>query len=104
MAINHWESIDVTSSRRPLLLPGESSVYVQDGVGLYSGKHKVYAYQNGVIYLTEQRICYVDSAQPTIRSVALDLQYVDKIEHQVRTSVQTSRLALTNPAGWILEV
>lgn len=83
MAIKYWDSIDVTSSRRPALEPGETINFIQSGVGLYSGKNKAPEYQSGVLYLTGSRICYVDSERPSLRSVALSLDRIDKIEHYV---------------------
>lgn len=74
----------MTSSRRPILEPGESVNFVQSGVGLYSGKYKASEYSSGVLYLTGTRICYVDSDKPSLRSIALALEKIDKIEHFVR--------------------
>lgn len=73
----------MTSSRRPVLEPGEVITFVQSGVGLYSGRNKAPDYQNGVVYLTDSRICYVDSEKPTLRSIALSLEKIDRIEHYV---------------------
>lgn len=84
MAIHLWEAIDVTSSRLPVLQNKEEIIFVQSHIGLYSGKHKVSEYQDGVLYLTDHRICYVDSTKPTVKSIALELQYIHKIEHFVR--------------------
>lgn len=83
MAIPYWEGIDVTSSRRPVLIYKEEVLYVQSQVGLYDGSSKAPEYQNGSIYLTTHRICYVDSEKPSLKSIALALESIDRIEHNV---------------------
>lgn len=83
MAIPRWEQIDVTSSRRPILRTTEEVQHVQSHVGLYSGKHKVPDLQDGVIYLTSHRVCYVDSTQPALKSYALELQHIARLDHIV---------------------
>lgn len=95
MAIRHWSPIDVTSSKRPIFLQGEVVLFVQSRVGLYNGKHKVPEYQDGVIYLTGSRICYVDGAKPALRSLALDLEAIDRIEHYVRINTDDLLANLT---------
>ncbi|KAK3307310.1 EAP30/Vps36 family-domain-containing protein [Chaetomium strumarium] len=72
--------IDLTTALRPSYLPDEDLLYVQDNVGLYEGKYKLPNQQNGQIYLTSHRICYVDKAEPRKYSVALDLKDVERYE------------------------
>ncbi|KAL1843077.1 hypothetical protein VTJ49DRAFT_3212 [Mycothermus thermophilus] len=55
-------------------------LFVQDNVGLYEGKFKLPNHQNGQVYLTSHRICYVDKAEPRKYSVALDLKDVERFE------------------------
>ena len=47
-------------------------------------KFKLPNQQNGQIYLTSHRICYVDKAEPRKHSVALDLKDVERFEFYVR--------------------
>lgn len=72
--------IDLTTAQRPSLLPEETLLFVQDAVGLYSGKAKLPDYQNGQVYLTSHRACYVDNVEPRKRAVAVDLKDVDHHE------------------------
>ena len=83
MALHNWDSIDVTSSRRPILTAGESVIFVHRHVGLYNAKHKIPEYSDGFVYLTTHRICYVDSERPALRSIELELAKISKIEHYV---------------------
>lgn len=49
-------------------------------------KYKLPNQQNGQVYLTSHRICYVDKADPRKSSVALDLKDIERYEHYVRFS------------------
>ncbi|AEO60859.1 hypothetical protein MYCTH_2310541 [Thermothelomyces thermophilus ATCC 42464] len=73
--------IDLTGALRPTFVSDdEDLLFVQDNVGLYEGKFKLPNHQNGQIYLTSHRICYVDKAEPRKHSVALDLKDVERFE------------------------
>ncbi|KAJ6447245.1 vacuolar protein sorting protein [Purpureocillium lavendulum] len=72
--------IDLTTALRPSYLPDEVLLFVQDNVGLYEGKYKLPNQQNGQVYLTSHRICYVDQLEPRANSLALDLKEVDRYE------------------------
>ncbi|PHH84827.1 hypothetical protein CDD83_1322 [Cordyceps sp. RAO-2017] len=72
--------IDLTTALRPSYLPDEVLLFVQDNVGLYEGKFKLPDHQNGQVYLTSHRICYVDKHEPRSHSIALDLKDVDRYE------------------------
>lgn len=100
--------IDLTTALRPSYLPDEVLLFVQDNVGLYEGsvasgypsmclcsrltsslrisKYKLPNQQNGQVYLTSHRICYVDQADPRKQSVALDLKDVERYEFYVWTA------------------
>jgi hypothetical protein len=100
------KSIDLTTALRPSYLPDEVLLFVQDNVGLYEGyahgfrakillygmerantflcrKYKIPDYQNGSVYLTSHRICYVDNEDPRRNSIAIDLKDVDRYEFYV---------------------
>ncbi|KAF4988880.1 hypothetical protein FGRMN_9496 [Fusarium graminum] len=72
--------IDLTTALRPSYLPDEVLLFVQDNVGLYEGKFKLPNQQNGQVYLTSHRVCYVDKQEPRKHSVALDLKDVERYE------------------------
>ncbi|KZF25484.1 Vps36-domain-containing protein [Xylona heveae TC161] len=75
-----FQQIDLTTALRPSLLPDETLLFVQDSVGLYEGKYKLSAYQNGHAYLTSHRACYVDNEEPRKYSVGIQLKDVDRFE------------------------
>ncbi|KAI8377505.1 EAP30/Vps36 family-domain-containing protein [Radiomyces spectabilis] len=70
----------LSSSRRPELLPGESLLVQQGNTGIYEGKHKVDSCQDGISYLTTHRIIYVDKQKPWENSVELSLANVKDLE------------------------
>ncbi|KAA8570981.1 hypothetical protein EYC84_000353 [Monilinia fructicola] len=72
--------LDLTTALRPSYLPDEVNLFVQDNVGLYEGKYKIPDHQNGQVYLTSHRICYVDNEDPRRNSTAIDLKDVDRFE------------------------
>jgi ESCRT-II complex subunit VPS36 len=94
--------IDLTTALRPSYLPDEVLLFVQDNVGLYQGyvyvtsvrwlctygpltafvcrNYKIPAHQNGQVYLTSHRICYVDNEDPRKNSVAIDLKEIERYE------------------------
>ncbi|KAH8900199.1 Vps36-domain-containing protein [Thozetella sp. PMI_491] len=74
------KQLDLTTALRPSYLPDEVLLFVQDNVGLYEGKYKLPDQQNGQVYLTSHRICYVDKAEPRKHSAALDLKDVERYE------------------------
>ena len=98
--------IDLTTALRPSYLPDEVLLFVQDNVGLYEGyvhswfhykdnmqnqaahienssRYKIPDHQNGQVYLTSHRICYVDNDDPRKNSTAIDLKEVDRIDFYV---------------------
>ncbi|RDW67158.1 ESCRT-II subunit protein VPS36 [Aspergillus mulundensis] len=77
-----FKSLDLTTALRPLLLPDETLLFVQDAVGLYEGKYKIANYQNGHAYLTSHRVCYVAVDEPRKYSVGIDLKDIDRADHQ----------------------
>ncbi|KOS22876.1 Vacuolar protein-sorting-associated protein 36 [Escovopsis weberi] len=72
--------LDLTTALRPSYLPDEVLLFVQDNVGLYEGKFKLPNQQNGQVYLTSHRICYVDKEEPRKNSLALSLKAIDRHE------------------------
>ncbi|KAI1394029.1 Vps36-domain-containing protein [Hypoxylon trugodes] len=89
------KQIDLTTALRPSYLPDEVLLFVQDNVGLYEGKYKLPNQQNGQVYLTSHRICYVDKQEPRKHSVALDLKDVEKIEQHAGFFKSSPKVVLT---------
>jgi hypothetical protein len=50
-------------------------------------KFKIPDHQNGHVYLTSHRICYVDNENPRKHSVAIDLKDVDRYEFYVHFTI-----------------
>ncbi|KAK9355674.1 EAP30/Vps36 family-domain-containing protein [Lipomyces doorenjongii] len=76
-----WSPIDLTAAYRPVLFFDETDILVQNSVGLYEGRVRLPSYQNGRLYLTSHRICYVDTASPLTNSVAINLPDVKTIQY-----------------------
>ncbi|KAF3930767.1 hypothetical protein ABW20_dc0101275 [Dactylellina cionopaga] len=76
-----FRKIDLTPALRPLLLPNETLLFLQDAVGLYEGRYKVPNFQNGSAYLTTHRVCFVNNNdEPRKYSVAIELKDVERFE------------------------
>ena len=101
MTDSAWKALHLTSAgRRPVLIhENEKLLHIQNGVGLYQGyriaclsrernsqasrKERIEGHQDGVLYLTSHRLCYVDNVRPTLNSIALDLKIVDRTDLSV---------------------
>lgn len=75
--------IDLTSALRPDLQPEETLLSVHDAVGLYRDRYKIDDLQDGHVYLTSHRLCYVDDVNPRQKSVGIGLKDVDFVELSV---------------------
>ncbi|KAK3389353.1 EAP30/Vps36 family-domain-containing protein [Podospora didyma] len=93
------KQIDLTTALRPSYLPDEDLLFVQDNVGLYEGKYKLPSQQNGQVYLTSHRICYVDKAEPRKHSVALDLKDVERYEFYAGFLKSSAKITLVPKAA-----
>ncbi|ODV83961.1 hypothetical protein CANARDRAFT_70032 [[Candida] arabinofermentans NRRL YB-2248] len=80
----YWKKVFLSSSGRPILLPNERDIIIQDGIGLYQGDYKLIDYQRGRCYLTNKRVIYISDLDPTskskLRGISLDLLLIDSIE------------------------
>ena len=56
-------------------------------------KYKLPNQQNGQVYLTSHRICYVDKEEPRKNSVALELRDVDRYEFYVANTLSNPLLS-----------
>lgn len=88
------QHIDLTTALRPSYLTDEVLLYVQDNVGLYEGKFKIPDHQNGQIYLTSHRICYVDNNEPRKNSIAIDLKDVERYEPTAKFLRSSAKITL----------
>jgi len=50
---------------------------------LTNRKFKSPNHQDGTVYLTSHRVCYVDDVKPMLYSIGVDLEQIDKIETSV---------------------
>lgn len=57
-----WQPVAVNKSERPVLGDDEHTLYVKNAIGVYQGKLKILGHQNGRLYLTEQRIIFIEDA------------------------------------------
>ncbi|KAF2864372.1 vacuolar protein sorting protein-like protein [Piedraia hortae CBS 480.64] len=71
---------DLTTALRPHLLEDEALLCVQGGIGLYKGKSKLLDYQDGQVYLTSHRLCYVDNKQPRRFSISINLKDLERVD------------------------
>ncbi len=80
-----WKKCPLTAGSRPSLDASidEYDVQVTNKIGLYQSKHKIDGFQDGRVYLTSNKICYVDNTEPTKRSIYLDLSYIESLEYYV---------------------
>ncbi|KAK9474775.1 EAP30/Vps36 family-domain-containing protein [Dipodascopsis tothii] len=76
-----WTPIELSAAHRPVLGPDESDVLVQSSVGLYDGRTRMPEHQNGRVYLTSHRICYVDDERPLTHSMAITLSEVRSVQY-----------------------
>ncbi|GMM37817.1 ESCRT-II subunit protein [Saccharomycopsis crataegensis] len=62
----YWHFAHLTASYTPILNQHrtESIALLVDSVGLYQGNFKIHNHQNGRIYLTNERLVYVDNDDP----------------------------------------
>jgi ESCRT-II complex subunit VPS36 len=96
--MNRWRTLDRTAAGRPSLSDNEAILFVQNSVGLYDGytltstkaddsKFKSPNHQDGTVYLTTHRVCYVDEIKPMLYSTGVDLSQIAKIETSVLPSL-----------------
>ncbi|CCD27156.1 ESCRT-II subunit protein VPS36 NDAI_0J02640 [Naumovozyma dairenensis CBS 421] len=76
-----WKFMTTTSSGQPILRENEKDILMDQSVGLYHGKLKITNRQSGRIYLTSQRIIYIDDLSPTKLSLSLELDDIKKIDY-----------------------
>lgn len=85
-----WTIPELNNSLRPVLFHNESDVIVIDHVGLYENKQKVPNFQNGRVYLTSERLIYVDKDSPKKFTISILLKAISSIEHSGGFYLKTS--------------
>jgi hypothetical protein len=71
---------------------------------VFCRKYKIPDYQNGSVYLTSHRICYVDNEDPRRNSIAIDLKDVDRYEFYVCCRDIIYLPYADHRIGWFLEI
>lgn len=89
-----WNYIETTSSGRPILRENEKDILIDYSVGLYDGKLRVQDKQNGRIFLTSQRIIYIDDKHPTNNSVSLELDNIKTIDYSSSFLKRSARIII----------
>ena len=92
--MEYWHAIETTTSGRPILRERETDILVDYSVGMYDGKSRVQDKQDGRVFLTSQRIIYVDSKLPTTGSVALELDSIQSVEYSSSFLKRSPRIVL----------
>ncbi|KAJ1936180.1 Vacuolar protein-sorting-associated protein 36, partial [Kickxella alabastrina] len=72
------DPVELAPTQRPLLGSSEKILCIQNKVGLYQGLERDEEHDCGTMYLTTQRLVYVDQQLPHERSLALDLQAIHR--------------------------
>ncbi|SMN22701.1 similar to Saccharomyces cerevisiae YLR417W VPS36 Component of the ESCRT-II complex [Maudiozyma saulgeensis] len=89
-----WHHIEITASGRPILRENEKDIFIDYSVGLYDGKHRVPDKQNGRVFLTSQRVIYVDDQQPIECSVFLELDNIKSIDFSSSFLKRSARIII----------
>lgn len=76
-----WRVISLSSSGRPVLDAGEQDVFIEPNVGLYQDSYPIKHYQRGRIYLTNNRIIYVNDNKD-MDSLYITYDDVEKLYYQ----------------------
>ncbi|CCF56011.1 hypothetical protein KAFR_0A05760 [Kazachstania africana CBS 2517] len=73
--------IETSRSGQPTLRENENDILIDYSVGLYSGKLKQLDKQDGRVFLTSQRLIYVDNKLPVSNSIFLELDNIESIDY-----------------------
>lgn len=75
----YFQNVGLSSSGRPVMNDNEHDVIMQNGIGLYQDEYKLSKYQNGRVYLTNQRLVFINDDYRT-KNVSLCLEDIENIE------------------------
>ncbi|KAM3163923.1 Vacuolar protein-sorting-associated protein 36 [Lachancea thermotolerans] len=94
MHLQQWHYVETTASGQPILRENERDVYVEYPAGCYQGKAKIIGKQKGRIYLTSQRLIYIDDEKPMTNSVSLEIDDIAKVEYSSKFLRKSARLII----------
>lgn len=86
--------METTSSGQPLLRENETDIFIDQSVGLYHGKSKILQRQRGRVFLTSQRVIYIDDSKPTQNSLGLELDDLAHVDYSSGFLTRSPRLIL----------
>ncbi|EDO18696.1 hypothetical protein Kpol_1055p53 [Vanderwaltozyma polyspora DSM 70294] len=89
-----WHYVETTSSGQPLLRENEKDILIDHKIGLYYGKSRILNRQSGRIFLTSQRLIYVDDLDPTKYSICLELNDIESVEYSSNFLKRSARMIL----------
>ncbi|KOG98084.1 ESCRT-II subunit protein VPS36 [Saccharomyces eubayanus] len=92
--MEYWHYVETTSSGQPLLRENETDIFIDQSVGLYHGKSKILQRQRGRVFLTSQRIIYIDDSKPTQNSLGLELDDLAHVDYSSGFLTRSPRLIL----------
>lgn len=92
--MDSWHHLEITASGRPILRENEKDIFIDYSVGLYQGKIRVDDKQKGRLFLTSQRIIYVDDINPLQGSIFLELNNIDKIDYSSSFLKRSARIII----------
>lgn len=89
-----WHFAEATLSGQPILRENEKDILIDQMVGLYHNKSKILNRQKGRIFLTSQRLIYIDDLKPAKNSLSLELSGIESVEFSSRFLRRSARLIL----------
>ncbi|KAH3679769.1 hypothetical protein WICMUC_000735 [Wickerhamomyces mucosus] len=90
----YWHTVELSGGDRPVLREGELDIHFENNIGLYQGKSKILKRQNGRIYLTSQRLIYIDNYNPKDYSLSIELMDVKYIDYTSRFLKSSPKLII----------
>lgn len=90
----YWHPVEIAGSGQPVLRENERDIYVEQSVGLYHGKTKILNKQKGRLYLTSQRIIYVDELAPKKESVCIENDDIMNVEYSSKFLKRSAKIIL----------
>lgn len=85
----------MTPSASPKLKSCETLILSVDNVGIYDGDFKSTEQAKGTAIITSQRFIYVDSLNPILNSVQVDLRQVEQVAYTPRLFTSSAKIKLT---------
>lgn len=90
----YWHSVELSAGARPILREKEVDVLVENSIGLYQGKSKILNRQNGRIYMTSQRLIYIDNEDSKKYSVAIELADIANIDYTPKFLKSSAKITI----------